>query len=501
MRPAESARLRALAEALAPERAKPVAAASRAGAPHTDDALVSIVAEAIAAGGAPETWLALSVLRSELPNRELVIATRRRLRFEHPADLVREFLAHPVRRGTFGTGGARAVRIVTDAVFLDVHHTARTGLATGIQRVVRKTIELWEAAHPVVLVGWGSTYGGMRELSAPERANALHGTNPHAPKPRTGEVTIPWKSTYILPELAIEPARVERIAALAEFSGNRTCVIGYDCVPLTSADTIGDGMGAAFAKNLTAVARMGKVAAISVAAKVEYEGWRRMLAGAGMTGPEIREIVLPREAGSVTEEQLDDARRILVTDDLPLVLCVGSHEPRKNHLAVLQAAEQLWLAGREFSMVFVGGNSWGSKDFEHQLDRLRADGRPVSTIAAVTDELLWSAYRLSAVTVFPSLNEGYGLPVAEALAVGTPVVTSNFGSMQEIASEGGALLVDPRDDDGIAAAIESVVFDQAVAARLRDEASRITPRDWSDYAAELWEYFAAPPGRPRSDRG
>ena len=494
MRAAEFARLRTLAETLAPERARPVAAAAKAGAPRTDAALVSIVADALAAGTAAETWLALAVLRAELPTRDLVIATRRRLRFEHPADLVKELLAHPVRRGTLGMGGVREVRIISDAVFLDVHHTARTGLATGIQRVVRKTIEQWEAEHPVVVVGWGSTYGGMRELSAPERENALHGTNPHAPKPKTGEVTIPWKSTYILPELAIESERVARIAALAEFSGNRTCVIGYDCVPLTSADTIGAGMGAAFAKNLTAVARMQKVAAISVAAKLEYQGWRRMLSGAGMSGPDIREIVLPREAGTVTDQQLEDARLVLITGDLPLVLCVGSHEPRKNHLAVLQAAEQLWMAGREFSLVFVGGNSWGSQDFERQLARLQADGRPVSTIAAVTDELLWSAYRLSAVTVFPSLNEGYGLPVAEALAVGTPVVTSNFGSMQEIASQGGALLANPRDDDGIAAAIDQVVFDEATNRRLRDETTRITPRDWSDYATELWDYFVVPHG-------
>ena len=492
MRPAEFARLRTLAEALAPELARPITVAARAGAPGTDAALITIVADVLAAGTAAETWLALSVLRAELPTRDLVIATRRRLRLEHPAELVRELVTHPVRRGAFGIRGARVVRIVTDAVFLDVHHTARTGLATGIQRVVRKTIERWEAAHSVVLVGWGSTYGGMRELSAPERENALRGNTPHAPKPKTGEVTIPWKSTYILPELAIEPERVARIAALAEFSGNRTCVIGYDCVPLTSADTIGVGMGAAFAKNLTAVARMEKVATISVAAKIEYEGWRRMLTGAGMSGPDIREIVLPREAGAVTDQQLEDARQILVTGDLPLVLCVGSHEPRKNHLAVLQAAEQLWIAGREFSLVFIGGNSWGSLDFEHQLARLQAEGRPVSTIAAVTDELLWSAYRLSACTVFPSLNEGYGLPVAESLAVGTPVVTSNFGSMQEIASQGGALLTNPRDDDGIAAALDLVVFDPATNRRLRDETTRITPRDWSDYATELWDYFVAP---------
>jgi glycosyltransferase involved in cell wall biosynthesis len=421
----------------------------------------------------------------------LVTSARRRIRFEDPTALVREYLSHPVRRGAFGLAGPRVVRIVTDAVFVDVHHTARTGLATGIQRVVRKTIERWEASHPIVLVGWNSAYGAMRELSPAERENALYGSQPDAPKPKTGEVTIPWRSTYILPELATESTRVSRIAALAEFSGNRTCVIGHDCVPLTSADTVADGMGAAFARNLVAVARMDKVAATSVASTAEYEGWARMLTGAGLTGPEIRDIGLPREAGSVTPEQLEAARAALITGDLPLVLCVGSHEPRKNHLAVLQAAEQLWRKGRKFSLVFIGGNSWGSSDFERQLAHLQEAGFPVVSIAAVTDELLWSAYRLAACMVFPSLNEGYGLPVAESLAVGTPVVTSNFGSMQEIASQGGALLVSPRDDDGIAAAIDQAVFDADTNRRLRDEASHIESRDWAEYAAELWDYFTA----------
>jgi glycosyltransferase involved in cell wall biosynthesis len=480
VQPAERTRVRLLAEALVPD------SLSRA---TSDRDLLGVAAEAVTAGGPPEVWLALSVLRAEFPTRDLVIQIRRRLRFEHPAELLEELVRHPVRRGTFGSGGVRSVRVITGAVVVDVHHTARTGLATGIQRVVRKTIEQWETSHAIVLVGWGSTFGGLRELSGPERENALYGTNPHAKKPRTGEVTIPWRSTYILPELATERERVARIGALAEFSGNTTGLIGHDCVPLTSADTVGGGMGSAFAKNLVAVSRMDRVAATSIASLTEYEGWRRMLGGAGLTGPEIREIGLPRVAGDVSDAELKAARAVLVTPGLPLVLCVGSHEPRKNHLAVLQAAEQLWLAGREFSLVFVGGNSWGSGLFERQLARLSAEGRPVRAISAVTDGLLWSAYRLATCTVFPSLNEGFGLPVAESLAVGTPVVTSAFGSMQQIAAHGGALLVNPRDDEGIAAAIESLVFDASVNARLRAEASTIPKRDWSDYATDLWGYL------------
>jgi len=458
---------------------------------HSRTLVEQWVADAILEQGTPAVWLALATLRGEFPTRDLVIATARRFEIESPQAVVRNIAANPVRRGPFGASGVRPVRIVKDAVIVDVHHTARTGLATGIQRVVRKTIEIWASKHDIVLVGWGSTYGGLRELSAPERENALFGTNPHAPKPPTGEVTIPWKSTYILPELAVEGERTARISAMAEFSGNTTAVIGFDCVPLTSADTVSPGMGAAFAKNLTAVARMDKVATISAAAATEYLGWRDMLTGAGIAGPDILDIILPTDSDTVTDEALAETRAKISTGDLPLVLCVGSHEPRKNHLSVLAAAEHLWSRGREFSLVFIGGNSWGSRGFEIDLERLQHDGRPVQTISAVTDDLLWSAYRIAACTVFPSLNEGYGLPVAESIAVGTPVVTSNFGSMLEITASGGALVVSPRDDDGLADAIEQVVFDQETNARLRAEALNVPRRSWDDYAGELWSYFTA----------
>jgi glycosyltransferase involved in cell wall biosynthesis len=104
----------------------------------------------------------------------------------------------------------------------------------------------------------------------------------------------------------------------------------------------------------------------------------------------------------------------------------------------------------------------------------------------MSDGQLWWAYRLARLTVFPSLGEGFGLPVAESLYAGTPVVTSDFGSMAELASLGGCVLVDPRDDTSIAAGIRSLLVDEPLHARLAAEASTIRPRSWADYADELW---------------
>lgn len=451
--------------------------------------VAAALAPHLSAAGTDVIWLALSVLRAEFPVRDQVVAARRALALGDAAQWALNQAKHPATRGLFGAAGARPVRVVRDVDMVDVHHTARTGLATGIQRVVRKTIAEWAERRSILLVGWGSTYGGTRQLTADERENALYGTKPHALHPSTGEVTIPWRSRYILPELAIESERTARIAAMAEFSGNGMAAIGFDCVPLTTAETTAAGMGAAFSRNLVALAHFDIVSTISGAAAIEYEGWRDMLGSAGMAGPRIQEVFLPIEVGDVDDTDILSAEAVLLTDDLPMLVCVGSHEPRKNHLAVLGAAERLWNAGRRFSLVFIGGNSWGGHAFLRELERLQEAGHPVSSISAVTDQLLYSAYRLATASVFPSWNEGFGLPVAESIASGTPVVTSKFGSMAEIAEGGGALLVDPRDENALREAIDAVLFDEEVAERLRAEARSRTTTTWAQYADDVWDSF------------
>jgi glycosyltransferase involved in cell wall biosynthesis len=248
-------------------------------------------------------------------------------------------------------------------------------------------------------------------------------------------------------------------------------------------------MGGDFANYLTAVAQTQRVATISRAAAVEYGGWRTMLKGAGIDGPQIVPISLPIDRPPLDDEAVGFAREQLAVVGLPMVLVVGSHEPRKNHLAVLHAAELLWREGLEFSLLLVGGNSWNSERFTATLHTLQSLGRPVHALKALSDELLWAAYATARCTLFPSLNEGFGLPVAESIASGTPVVTSNFGSMREIAEGGGALLVDPRDDHDIARALRRLLTDDALHAELAEQARARPHRTWEDYGDETWDYL------------
>jgi len=442
------------------------------------------LAQILADGRDDAVWLTFAVLDSRFPDDEQVRTARRQIRSEGADAFLRRWSR---RRATLHR--RMPVDVVTDTVVLDVHHTARTRLGTGIQRVVRQILQNWQG--PATLVGWTPGLTALRSLSPEERENATWGGREPVRAPDT-HVVVPWRSRYVLLELAVEDARTTRLGALADFSGNATAVIGFDCVPLTSGETTGAGMGAAFARNLVAVSRFDHVVPISAAAGQEYGGWRQMLTGTGLSGPRITPLELPWEMPGGGGD-LGAAAAALQVDDLPLLLCVGSHEPRKNHMAVLYAAEVLWRDGCRFSLAFIGGNSWNSEHFESEVERLQDLGYPVRTATGVSDDVVAAAYRLATVVVFPSLNEGFGLPVSEALSAGTPVVTSAYGSMREIGEGRGAVLVDPRDDDSVLEGLRAALFDETTRTRLYDEVAAQTFRTWADYTRELQALLSGNP--------
>ncbi len=429
-------------------------------------------------------WLTVYILRGLMPTSLEMREALNALALEGAAQFVRN-LADSVRPWDSTT-----VELVSGLVLVDVRHTAETDLATGIQRVARETAKRWSVRSEVALVTWNLNGGSMRRLSADERKIALHGGSTVAKVDRglLTSILVPTSGTYILPELAAESWRTDRVAAMAEFSGLKTGVIGFDCVPLTTGETVGHGMPAAFARNLAAVAHMAIVATISDAARDEYNGWKTMLAATGLAGPTVVTVPLASHVEEVGHDAIVEFDAYL-GDDLPLVLVVGSHEPRKNHVSVLRAAEHAWNRGLIFRLLFIGGNSWNGERFQSLTENMKDKGHPISTVSGLSDRLLYAAYRKARFTMFPSLNEGFGLPVAESLISGTPVITSNFGSMAQIVQSGGALTVDPRNQSALSAAMVSLLVDDGLLMSLREETGRFRARSWDEYADHAWRVF------------
>ena len=246
---------------------------------------------------------------------------------------------------------------------------------------------------------------------------------------------MPINCTYLLPELATETDRTDALRCLAQYSPNRFAVIGYDMVPITVPETCAPGNAGRVRPQPGGrpLRRRGRDDLRGGRHRVPRVG--RMLPGSGSPGRGSSPACCPTRSAESTRAELAAAADRLLVGGLPMVLVVGSHEPRKNHLAILHAAELLWREGLRFSLTFIGGSSWGSEQFAERLAGAAGAGRPIEAISAAGDDLLWSAYRLARFTVFPSLNEGFGLPVVESIACGTPVITSDFGSMREIAAQ------------------------------------------------------------------
>ncbi len=276
----------------------------------------------------------------------------------------------------------------------------------------------------------------------------------------------------------------DRIAAIGACSGNRLVAVGYDAIPVVSADMVPPAEAMKFTRYLTAVKAATRVAGISATATAELAGYVQMLPTQGLTGPVVAEVSLP--APATPPRPVTGPRQ-----DPPMVLVVGSHEPRKNHLAVLHAAETLWREGVSFTVTFIGGSGWG-EEFPRRSAELISAGRPITIRKRVDDATLDRAYAGASFSVFPSLHEGYGLPVAESLAHGTPVITSDYGSTAEIALGGGTLTVDPRNDGQLTAAMRTLLTDPGAAAELRRQIAARQETTWPDYAERLWRLLVEP---------
>jgi glycosyltransferase involved in cell wall biosynthesis len=170
----------------------------------------------------------------------------------------------------------------------------------------------------------------------------------------------------------------------------------------------------------------------------------------------------------------------------PTLLCVGSLEGRKNHLSLLEACEALWARGRRFRLHLIGlAQAQTGRTALQRVRTLQAAGRPLTYDGPVDEESLVAAFRACTFTVYPSLIEGFGLPVLESLSHGKPCVCSSRGALGESARGGGCLTVDPVTPGALADAIERLLTSPADHARLAAEARARVFKTWDDYARDL----------------
>jgi len=206
---------------------------------------------------------------------------------------------------------------------------------------------------------------------------------------------------------------------------------------------------------------------------------RRVLAVSEFTARELEDVLgIPREKIRVVPNAVD----ALFSPEGPralgdYVLAVGTLEPRKNLMRTIAAAGRLGIELR-----VVGARGWGG---------VEARGDHVQWLGEVSDEELARLYRGALCLAYPSLYEGFGIPVLEAMACATAVVTSAGGATAEVAGD-AAVLVDPLDVASIAAGIEQAIERRDGLRRLGvqraqdfswDESARLTVEAYAEAAA------------------
>jgi len=172
------------------------------------------------------------------------------------------------------------------------------------------------------------------------------------------------------------------------------------------------------------------------------------------------------------------------------ILSVGTIEPRKNLTSLLGAYRALKNQGAEWKLVIVGKKGWLYEGFFSRLRELGLENEVIFP-GFVPDEDLPAFYSAADLFVFPSLYEGFGLPVLEAMACGAPVITSNTSSLPEVAGE-AALLVDPTSVEELAGGMRRVLESK----ELRDELRAKGPKQaakfrWENAARETLSVYEA----------
>ena len=279
----------------------------------------------------------------------------------------------------------------------------------------------------------------------------------------------------------------------------RIAAIVYDVIPFLFQETylVNQDVGRWFYGHLQRLARYDLLLAISEATR------RDTVNLLGLPNDRVRTIgtasAPPPELPADPDRDADALGRLGI--DGPFLFCLGSGDPRKNIRGLIDAYALLPTRHREAVQLVVS-----CALASEEIDRLRAHAEGAKVLdrlvltGAVDQDDLMTLYRSCSAFVFPSLYEGFGLPILEAMQHGAPVVAANNSSQPEVVGEAG-LLANAAEPADLAVQITRLLDDPDLRARLSDDGRRRSETfRWDDVAARLLESLAIAL-RPATSRG
>lgn len=387
--------------------------------------------------------------------------------------------------------GSRVFRRGERIVYFYVDHTAHCPVNTGMQRVARALARgMLESGEIVRFVKWDA---GQRQLVLVDQAELRHLSEWGGPTvaeidrlryPTPAEVgaTLPVHDLseghwLVVPEVTHinfhqHPVTLDVVMS-AKLCGIRSAFIYYDAIPLRRAEMA--AIAPAHEVYMQQLLLADLIVPISEWSGCDLASFFVHHQSAKLSpSPRVAALRLPGESHlSPRSPAAGEPRR-------RLILSVGTIEHRKNQHRLLAAFERfVQRHPREDWQLTLVGNVHPT--IADEIGKFQRRTSSIAIASNLSDEALSELYRNCAFTVFPSVEEGFGLPILESLWHGKPCICANFGAMLEVARGGGCLVVDTHSHEALGRAIEVLALDSQTRERLAREARERRLASWADY--------------------
>lgn len=386
-------------------------------------------------------------------------------------------------------------------IFIDVTQSCRSSNNSGVQVVTRNIFKEINKVHDLTPIIWDNLTGKYAHLNKKERENL---DNPfsgsYKAKTRPNKQENPLHKELLSSLLRFrkgvsfrsKPKNVDLIFFPEVFRDKRTTLLAklihpefrkaaifYDANVLRRPSQTPESRIRNFPRYLNFLANCSAVSCISNESQEAF----------------YKHTDSKRKNTQVKVHHLPVEKPILKNKEpiysTPLILFVSTLGYNKNHIALLKAAEKLWNEGLNFQLELIGqaDPSWTPKILV-VLNHLLKKSRPIKWLHHIDQNTLEKKYTSCVFTVYPSLYEGFGLPIIESLIRGKPCICGINGALGEVSLGGGCLVIkDQADSNQLAVAIKKLITDKPLLQSLSRQALSRNFGSWKQYASDLMDLF------------
>ncbi|MDD4254486.1 MAG: glycosyltransferase [Methanofollis sp.] len=434
------------------------------------------------------------VKAGEILNGHDIEVSRRELLFERFRTLFRwnrtieEY--DEVIRDLMADGAGREAKSLT--IIVDVTNAVRDPANSGVIRVTRRMCKELQGYLDPVFVVWDpesdcyilpkrSEFRQLAEFNGPLLKDESRLSPDDQSITLDEYLPLPGGTSWLLFTETVAETSARTARRYARNKGIRLAALFYDAIPVLCPDFCTDPVTRTNHRHyMTGISECDVVIPISYySSQCLREFWKDNT----IEGCDVMPNLLPGEFGGAPR-----TRKIPEFETKSIdILCVSTLEPRKNHKKLIQACLLLQekYPDLDWNLTLVGNRYAGAFDIAEYIQSISLDNPRINWQGVVDDATLHTLYERSSFTVYPSVIEGFGMPILESLWHGKPCICYNKGVMAELAGDGGCLTTDVTDENALSDTIYRLSTDKELFLKLSRYAVTRKIKSWDDYILEL----------------